>query len=282
MSSLKQRLRALLERHDARAKRSLGQNFLIDEGILNRIADIASEGARTVIEIGPGPGTLTAALLERGVEVIAIEKDRAMIGILRESLAAHPHLRVIESDVLAVAFGELDPDRPHVAGNIPYNISAPLLLELRRQRRAIGPTTLMLQKEVADRIASPPGQKSYGSLSVMLQSFADIERLIRVPPGAFSPAPKVDSTVVRMRWLEHPRAPIEDEAHFERVVRAAFAQRRKMLRNSLRTGFDAASVERAGEEAQIALDRRAETLTLAEFAALAAALLEPDHQRERR
>jgi 16S rRNA (adenine1518-N6/adenine1519-N6)-dimethyltransferase len=269
--SLKQRIRALLERHDARAKKSFGQNFLIDERILEQIADLAVEGAKTVIEIGPGPGTLTSALLERGVDVIAVEKDRAMIEILQHELAS-ARFHLVEGDVLDVRFADLSPDRPHVAGNIPYNISAPILIQLLEQRRAIGPATLMLQKEVADRISSPPGSKAYGSLSVMLQMFADVSKRIRVPPGAFSPPPKVDSTVVRLEWLSTPRAPIADEAHFERVVRAAFSQRRKMLRNSLRTVFDPEQIARAANASGLAFDRRAESLSLEEFARLASAL----------
>lgn len=270
--SLKQRIRSLLDRHDARAKKSLGQNFLIDERILEQIADLAAEGAKTVVEIGPGPGTLTSALLDRGVDVIAVEKDRAMIEILEHELGASSRFRLVEGDVLDVRFAELSPDRPHVAGNIPYNISAPILLLLLEQRRAIGPATLMLQKEVADRISSPPGSKAYGSLSVMLQMFADVSKRIRVPPGAFSPPPKVDSAVVRLEWLDAPRAPMKDEAHFERVVRAAFSQRRKMLRNSLRTAFEPDQITRAADASGLALDRRAETLSLEEFARLASSL----------
>jgi len=270
--SLKQRIRELLDRHGAYAKKSLGQNFLIDDRILQRIADDASEGAAKVVEIGPGPGTLTAALLERDLDVIAIEKDRAMIEILKEELGGNPRFRLVEGDVLDVRFADLSPDRPHVAGNIPYNISAPILIMLLSQRRSIGPATLMLQKEVADRIASPPGSKAYGSLSVMLQMFADVEKRFKVAPGAFSPPPKVDSTVVRLRWLDDPRHPIGDEVHFERTVRAAFSQRRKMLRNSLRTAFEAGHVESAAAASQLALDRRAETLSLEEFARLSMGL----------
>jgi 16S rRNA (adenine1518-N6/adenine1519-N6)-dimethyltransferase len=270
--SLKQRIRGLLDRHDARAKKSLGQNFLIEERILERIADDAAEGASTVLEIGPGPGTLTSALLARNVDVIAVEKDRTMVEILKEELGTNPRFRLIEGDILDVVFADLSPARPHVAGNIPYNISAPILIMLLAQRRSIGPATLMLQREVADRIASPPGSKAYGSLSVMLQMFADVEKRFRVPPQAFSPPPKVDSTVVRLMWLEEPRYPIGEEPHFERVVRAAFSQRRKMLRNSLRTAFEQSRVEDAAAESGLALDRRAETLSLEEFARLSRAL----------
>ncbi len=270
--SLKQRIRERLDREGASAKKSLGQNFLIDERILEKIADEAAQGATELVEIGPGPGTLTEALLARNLSVIAVEKDAAMIRILREELGGEPRFRLIEGDILDVRFAELSPSRPHVAGNIPYNISAPILLLLLAQRRDIGPATLMLQREVADRIASPPGSKAYGSLSVMLQMHANISKRIRVPPGAFSPPPKVDSTVVRIEWLDAARAPIGDEAHFERVVRAAFSQRRKMLRNSLRTAFEGALVDEAGVASQLALDRRAETLSLEEFARLASAL----------
>lgn len=267
--SLAGRVKALLERHDLRAKRSFGQNFLVDQAILDRIADAAVEGASTVIEIGPGPGTLTSALLDRGVAVVAVEKDRDMVRILREELP-DPRLTVVEADVLSVRYADLAAGA-NVAGNIPYNVSAPILFGLLAQRRDVGPATLMLQKEVADRVLSPPGSKAYGSISVMLQTFADVERIARVPPGSFMPPPKVHSTVIRLKWRSSPLAPIQDEAHYERVVRAAFSQRRKMLRNSLRTAFEREAVDAAAKASGLSLDRRAESLSIAEFAALAEA-----------
>lgn len=269
--SLAGRVKALLERHDLRAKRSFGQNFLIDQSTLDRIADAAVEGASTVIEIGPGPGTLTAALLERGVSVVAVEKDRDMVRMLQEEMP-HPRLTVMEADVLSIRYEALAPGA-NVAGNIPYNVSAPILFGLLGQRRHIGAATVMLQKEVADRILSRPGTKAYGSISVMLQAFADIERIAKVSRGSFMPPPKVDSSVIRLRWRDGP-ADLANEARFERVVRAAFAQRRKKLRNSLRTAFPPAVVDAAGTKSGLSLDRRAESLSVAEFAALAAAFPE--------
>lgn len=270
--TLREDTQALLERHGLWAKKRFGQNFLIDGGVLQDIAHAALRGGeRHVIEIGPGLGALTGALLDRGVEVRAIEMDRTLVPILEQEHAGRP-LTILPGDALAVDFTTVYPPavRPAVAGNIPYNISSPLLMTLLAQRAHLGPVTLMVQKEVADRWAAGPGSKAYGSPSVMLQVFADIERVRRVPPQCFLPRPKVDSAVVRITWLEAPRVPVPDPAHFERTVRAGFGQRRKTLRNALRAAFDAEAIARAAEA--LDLGRRAETLDLEEWSTLATAL----------
>lgn len=270
--SLREDTRALLERHGLWAKKRFGQNFLVDGGVLNDIADAALRGGETVaIEIGPGLGALTGALLDRGAEVRAVEKDTSLVPILEEELGDKP-LTIIEADALTVDFPAIyGPDvRPAVAGNIPYNISSPLLMRLLEARAAIGPVTLMVQKEVADRWSARPGSKAYGSPSVMLQVFADIQRVRNVPPQCFLPRPKVDSAVVRIRWLDAPRVPVPDPKHFERTVRTGFGQRRKTLRNALRAGFDRDRVDAA--EGVLDLGRRAETLDLEAWSKLAAAL----------
>lgn len=270
--SLRDDTKALLERHGLFAKKRFGQNFLVDAGVVADIADAALHNAdQRVIEVGPGLGTLTRALLARGAEVRAIEKDDSLLPILREELAGEK-LSIVSADALKVDFRQIyGPDvKPTIAGNIPYNISSPLLMQLIAHREVIGPVTLMVQKEVADRWMAKPGNKTYGSPSIMLQVFADIDRVRGVPPQCFLPPPKIDSMVVRLDWLPEPRVPVPDAAHFEKTVRTAFSQRRKTLRNSLKTGFEAQQIQRA--ESVLDLRRRAETLSLAEMSVLAEAL----------
>lgn len=270
--TLREQTQALLERHGLWAKKRFGQNFLIDGGVLSDIADAAVRGGETeVIEIGPGLGALTGALLERGVEVRAIERDPSLLPILEAELG-DKRLTVVNADALTVDLTTIYPPevRPAVAGNIPYNISSPLLMRLLAHRASIGSVTLMVQKEVADRWRAKPGSKTYGSPSVMLQVFAKIEHVRGVPPQCFLPRPKVDSAVVRIEWRPEPAVEVPDPAHFERTVRTGFGQRRKTLRNALRASFDAEAVGRA--EDAIDLRRRAETLNLEEWAALAAAM----------
>lgn len=266
--SVRQEVEALLAEHGLHPKRALGQNFLIDAHTLDVIAQAATaHDPPALIEIGPGPGTLTRRLMAFGRPLTVIEKDREWAQVLRQMSA----VRVIEGDFLdqdlATFFEGL---RPAVVGNIPYNVSSPILVALVRQRQVLGPTTLMLQKEVGDRLLAKPGTKAYGSLSVMLQTYADLERIRIVPPGAFLPPPKVHSMVLRISWLPEPRAELGDPMFYEEVVRTAFGQRRKMLRNSLSARF--AEAEAAAKEVALDLSRRAETLSVAEFAALARAL----------
>jgi 16S rRNA (adenine1518-N6/adenine1519-N6)-dimethyltransferase len=266
---------AMLERHGLATRKALGQNFLVDDRVLDDIARAAlRDGPPGVIEIGPGPGTLTDRLAAAGVPLVAIEKDRGLVPVLASRFADRPHVRIVEGDALEVDFGALLPGvaRPAIVGNLPYYISSPLLVALVAQRRHLGPTTLMLQREVVDRLIARPGSKAYGSLSVMLQVHADLERVRLVSPAAFLPRPRVDSAVLSIRWLESPRVALGPEDHFERVVRAAFSQRRKTLRNALGSRFAAAEVEAAGARTSLDLGRRAETLALDEFAALAGAL----------
>lgn len=267
-------VRRLLEQHGLRAKKALGQCFLHDPGVLSRIAAAATEGASTVIEIGAGLGSLTRALAATGTTVVAIEHDRDLVPILRSVFADAPGVSFVEADATSVRFAELTPGitRPHIAGNLPYSISSPLLLALLAQRAEIGPATIMLQREVAARIAAPPGSKTYGSLSVLFALYAEVETLFDVGPGAFTPAPSIWSRVLRVRWRAEPSADVGDFDHFERVLRAAFNQRRKTLRNALSAQFPRDRVEAAGAQAGVALERRAETLDVREFAALAAAL----------
>jgi 16S rRNA (adenine1518-N6/adenine1519-N6)-dimethyltransferase len=268
-------LRHLLQTHGLAARKAYGQCFLHDIGVLTRIAEAAvPQGTTHVVEIGAGLGALTAALANTGVEVHAIEKDHRLVPILLDLFRDQPNVHITQGDATELDLPALVPAdvRPHVAGNLPYSVSTPLLLALVAQRDRTGPATVMLQKEVADRLCAEPSTKAYGSLTVLFGLLADIEHVLDVGPGAFSPPPSVDSSVIRIVWLSGPRYPVASVAHFERVVRAAFSQRRKTLRNALHTAFEKDRVAEAGRLSGVALDRRAETLSVAEHAALAAAL----------
>lgn len=255
---------ARLERHDLVAKKSLGQNFLVDPSALDAIADATGEGP-LAIEIGPGPGTLTERLLDRFDRVVAIEKDQRMIAVLESELESDA-LELVHADVLTtdVAF-----DAP-IAGNIPYNITTPILLKLLENRARTGHAVVMIQREVADRLTAQVGTKAYGSLTILFTVHAAIGRVRNVPATCFVPRPRVDSTVLRFDWRDEPLVQVADAAHFEAVVRAAFGQRRKTLKNALSARFDPDAVARAGTTTD--LSRRAETLTPQEFSALAAAI----------
>lgn len=269
-------VRDLLARHDLHLKRSMGQSFLVDDGVLRRIAETATGGEEPlVVEIGTGLGTLTRALAAQGKPVVTIEHDRKLVPVLREIFPSGSGVHVVEADALEVVLADVARDatgssaRPAIAGNLPYSITSPLILALLAQRAAIGLTTIMIQREVADRLLAEPGTKAYGSLTVLLRLYADIEHVFDVPPESFLPAPKVFSSVLRLRFLDQPRCAVADADHFQRVVRAAFSTRRKTLRNSLRSAFDRDLVEAAAARAEIVLERRGETLTLNEFARLA-------------
>jgi 16S rRNA (adenine1518-N6/adenine1519-N6)-dimethyltransferase len=265
-------LRDVIARYGLAARRALGQNFLLDLNLTGKIARAAGDlSAGTTIEIGPGPGGLTRALLAHGArEVIAIERDARCLGALAEIAAAYPgRLTVIEGDALAIDCATLGTAPRRIVANLPYNIATPLIIKWLQQGAAIASLTVMVQKEVADRLAAKPRSKEYGRLSVLAQFLARPRRLFDLPPRAFVPAPKVTSTVIEFLPLPEPAFPAR-LADLERVTQAAFGQRRKMLRQSLRTlGGDAESLLRAAE---IAPTARAEELTVAQFAALARAL----------
>ncbi len=265
----------MIARHGLAARRSLGQNFLLDMNLARRIVRAAGDVARaTVIEIGPGPGGLTRALLQSGARrVIAIERDARCIKALAELAAAYPdRLTLIEGDALATdvaALAESASGRCPIIANLPYNIATRLLLGWLPRIAAFTSLTLMFQKEVAERLAAAPGTGTYGRLSVITQWLCEIHCLFDVPPRAFVPAPKVTSTVVRLTPRPVPLAPAE-MADIERVSAAAFGQRRKMLRTALKTATDdpIALLEQAG----IAPTARAETLSVEAFCALARGL----------
>lgn len=256
-------------------RKRFGQHFLRDPAVVRRIvAALAPRAGETIVEIGPGEGVLTRALIEQARPVHVVELDRDLAAHLRKAFPPESVV-VHEADALAFDFRRLVPapgQRLRLVGNLPYNISTPLLFHLLEQVDAIDDMLFMLQKEVVERLAAAPDTSDYGRLSVMIQWRLRAEPLFEVAPPAFYPPPRVDSAVVRL--LAHARAPVtpRDPAVFAAVVKAAFAGRRKMLRNTLRALVDPARLEALGIDPR----RRAETLTLAEFARIADAAAPTD------
>jgi len=252
------------------ARKRFGQNFLADPHYVARIADaVAPRPGETVVEIGPGLGALTGELIARAGRIVAVEIDRDLAARLRERFAPD-QLELVVGDALAFDFTLLGRGL-RVVGNLPYNISSPLMFHLAAQVDALRDLTVMLQREVVARMTAAPATAEYGRLTVMLQATFAIERLFVVPSGAFQPAPKVESAVARLVPLGEKRPRIADPARFERVVAAAFSQRRKTLRNALAAIVAPAAFTAAGIDPQ----RRGETLSVREFVALADAAPAP-------
>ncbi len=251
------------------ARKRFGQHFLHDPAVIRRIVDaVAPAAGERIVEIGPGRGALTWLLLERAKTLDAIEIDRDLAEALRGDPRAEGRVRVHTGDVLRTDFRELRGDGPplRIVGNLPYNISTPVLFHLLGQRSAIADMHFMLQKEVVDRMTAASGGKQYGRLTVMLGVYASAERLFDVGPGAFQPPPKVWSAVVRLRPTHAPRFAIGSDAALRTLVTAAFSHRRKTLRNGLRNFLGETDFASCG----IDPERRPETLEPAEFGRLAA------------
>ncbi|MBW8850831.1 MAG: 16S rRNA (adenine(1518)-N(6)/adenine(1519)-N(6))-dimethyltransferase RsmA [Xanthomonadales bacterium] len=253
------------------AKKSLGQHFLHERGVIDKmLLAIDPRPGDRFVEIGPGQGALTFPLLARHGALTAIEFDRDLLAPLTAQARAHGELRLVHSDVMDVDLTALarevaGDDRIRLVGNLPYNLSSPILFHALDHAAAIRDMHFMLQKEVVDRMAAASGSKVYGRLSVMLQAYCTVTSLFKVPPGAFRPPPKVDSAVVRLV----PKAPAEvdiaDPKRFADIVRAAFGQRRKTLRNALGGTCTVEQIAAAGIDPQI----RAERLDVADFVRLA-------------
>lgn len=250
--------------------KSLGQNFLKDKNILNKIVSLAELTERDeVLEIGPGLGALTEELAKRAGRVVAVEKDKKLIPRLTELSGSYGNIELIAKDSLNIDFRSLfKGGGVKVLSNLPYSVSTPILIKFLETRDIFTSLVLMLQLEVGERIASGPRSKKYGSISVLLQTYFDITLEFRVPPAAFWPKPKVHSVVLKMVPLSSPRVNIVDEKLYEKVIRAAFSSRRKMLGNSLQSAFPKESVLKALKSSGIDPKRRAETLSIGEFANL--------------
>ncbi len=252
--------------------KQLGQNFIKDYRVIDRIVNVSELSPDDeVIEIGPGLGALTFALAEKARRVVAIEKDKKLADYLSESFHDHPNVELINQDALKVDYNKIyNGHKLKVIANLPYSVSTPLLFKLLEAREYLSSMVLMLQLEVGERIAAGPGGKTYGSMSVLLQTFMDITSEFRVSPESFWPKPKVDSVVLKLIPLKTPRIKVSDEKLYERVVRAAFSSRRKMIGNSLQSLLSKEAASKSLELAGIDKKRRAETLTIEEFGALVA------------
>ncbi len=261
-------LRDVIARHGLAADKSLGQHFLLDLNLCARIARAAGDISHgTTIEIGPGPGGLTRALLDAGANVIAIEKDTRCVALLEELAEVYPgRLQVIQGDALKIDVAALGDAPRRIVANLPYNVATELLFKWLEQATAFESFTLMFQREVALRIAAEPGSKTYGRVSIMSQWLCDVAIAFDINPRAFTPPPQVDSTVISLIPRTTPRA-VADPATLERVTAAAFGQRRKMLRQSLKSlGMDPIELCAAADVDPTA---RAETLSVEQFCALA-------------
>ena len=262
-----------------RPKRSLGQHFLVDPNIQRRIVAALEPGPEDeVLEIGPGTGALTRHLAGRVRRLVAIELDDRLAEALRREFAGTPGVEILRADILQIEPARVahDPQRLKVVGNIPYTITTPLLFHLLAARPRPARIVVMVQREVADRILAPPGQKEYGALSVGIRTVADVERLFEVGRHAFRPVPEVDSTVLVITPHRPPRLSEEEERAVRELTRAAFRWRRKQLRTTLRAApeyaLTPAELDALERTTGIRLDRRPETLAPDEFVRLARAL----------
>src|SRR5690554_2771413 len=258
----------MAEFYQHRARKRFGQNFLHDRGVIARIsASIAPRSGQQIVEIGPGQGALTADLVASGARVDAIELDKDLYPLLKLQFGLQPNFHLHEADALRFDFSTLrqDDNRLRVVGNLPYNISTPLIFHLLEHADSIRDMHFMLQKEVVERLCAAPGSKDWGRLSIMVQYHCQVEHLFNVGPGAFNPPPKVDSAIVRLTPHASLPCPVQNYRALELVVRQAFSQRRKTLRNTLRQLLPDSALASAGVDGSL----RPEQLDLAAFVRLA-------------
>ncbi|MFC0274256.1 16S rRNA (adenine(1518)-N(6)/adenine(1519)-N(6))-dimethyltransferase RsmA [Metabacillus herbersteinensis] len=278
------RTKAILEKYGFSFKKSLGQNFLIEPNVLTRIVDHAEVTEKTgVIEIGPGIGALTEQLARRAKKVVAFEIDKRLLPILKETMSPYPNVTVVHQDVLeadlkqAVSDYLSDCEEIMVVANLPYYVTTPIIMKLLEEKLPLRGIVVMLQKEVADRIAAKPSTKQYGSLSIAIQYYTEAKTVMTVPKTVFVPQPNVDSAIIRLLVRDEPTVAVQNEAYFFQLVRASFAQRRKTLLNNLihfiPNGKELKPlVEKTLEEVGIDGRRRGEALSIEEFAKLSDAL----------
>lgn len=261
----------ILHKFKLRADKKLGQNFLIDESVVRRIVEAAELTAEdTVLEVGPGIGTLTQGLAESNARVVAVELDKRLLPVLDVTLEGYDNVRIVNGDILKVdIMKEVGAENFKVCANLPYYITTPIIFALLEKRLPMERLVAMVQKEVAERMAAKPGGKDYGALSVAIQYFTEPEIAFIVPPDSFIPAPAVDSAVIVCKRRQQPPVQVCDEDLFFRVVKAAFSMRRKMLNNALKNmGISGEQCLKWLELSGIDGKRRGETLTLEDFAAL--------------
>lgn len=269
---------AVLQQFDFHFQKKFGQNFLTNPAILEDIMDSADVGPDDfVLEIGPGIGTMTQYLCERAREVMAVEIDDNLIPILKETLSFYDNVTIINDDILKVDIAKIAEEhnggRPiKVVANLPYYITTPIIMGLFESHVPLESITIMVQKEVADRMQASPGSKDYGALSLAVQFYAKPEIVTEAPPHCFIPQPKVSSSVIRLTCLKEPPVEVSDSAYMFRVIRASFNQRRKTLANGLKNASDInvskEKIDEAIVEAGFAPTVRGETLSLDDFARL--------------
>lgn len=276
-----QETKFIMNKYNITASKSLGQNFLIDSEVVSGIVDNAEVSKEDlVIEIGPGLGTLTSLLLERAGKVICIELDKRMVNIITDRFALYENFEVINEDVLKVPLKSIIEEnlRVHnlrnakVVANLPYYITTPIIMKLLEDRLNLQSITVMVQKEVAERLTETPGGKDTGAITYSINYFADSEIVIQVPNTSFIPAPEVNSAVMKLTLLDKPRVIVKDEKNLFNIIKIAFMQKRKTLVNSLKNGniLDGKeSIEKMLTELNIDLKARAENLTLEQFAQIA-------------
>lgn len=277
------RTQDILRRHDFNFKKKFGQNFLTDHNILTKITQTAELSKEVnVIEIGPGIGSLTQYLLEEAAEVMAFEIDKSLIPILEETMAPYDNFTLVSADILKVdLLSEIqkfkNPNLPiKVVANLPYYITTPILMHLIESKIPFSEFVVMMQKEVADRIAASPKTKAYGSLSIAVQYYMEASVAFIVPRTVFIPAPNVDSAILKMVRREAPLIEVEDEEWFFKTMHSSFVHRRKTLMNNLQAAFGKESkpeIEKLLAQAEISPTIRGEALSIEEFAKLADALL---------
>lgn len=272
--------RSILKKHNLNIKKSLGQNFIIDLNVLHHIVEAAELNSHMgVIEVGPGLGSLTEQLAKHTSKVLAYELDKRLIPILKENLAAYPHIHILQQDILKANLTEditthFTQGQPiAIVANLPYYITTPILFHFIESGIHFSNMVVLLQKEVAQRIVAEPGTKDYGSLSIAVQYYTQPSIVRMVPKTVFIPQPNVDSAVLRLTKREQPIVSVEDELFFFRVVRACFAQRRKIILNNLLHHFGSQDENKRTvldvlESCAIDSKRRGETLTISEFAQL--------------
>lgn len=270
----------ILKKYNLKFKKSLGQNFIIDTNILENIIEHAGIDESTgVIEIGPGIGALTEQLALNADKVVAYEIDQRLLPVLTDTLRNYTNIDIIQQDILEADIKSLieekfeENQRIQLVANLPYYITTPILMNLLQNDLPLDRITVMIQKEVAARMAAKPSSKAYGSLSLAVQYYTDAEVVMAVPKGVFMPQPNVDSSILNLTLRSEPPVQVDDEDFFFKVIRASFAQRRKTLRNNLsyffKEKYDKETVSHILEEAEIDGSRRGESLTMEEFAQLA-------------
>ncbi|MGD6994547.1 16S rRNA (adenine(1518)-N(6)/adenine(1519)-N(6))-dimethyltransferase RsmA [Sutcliffiella horikoshii] len=274
------RTKEILDKYGFSFKKSLGQNFLIDTNILRNIVEYGEVSEKTAaIEIGPGIGALTEQIAKRAGKVFAFEIDQRLLPILEDTLSPYDNVTVIHKDILKADVTELIGEElkayeeVRVIANLPYYVTTPIIMKLLQEGLPLKSITVMLQKEVAERMAAKPGTKEYGSLSIAVQYFTQAETVMIVPKTVFVPQPNVDSAVIRLVVREEPPVRVKDEDFFFEVVRASFGQRRKTILNNLQSNLPDGKAKKQGIQAALATTsidpkRRGETLSIEEFGAL--------------